>query len=130
MGPETALSKEKEGGIIYKGGFYWYEFHWRGQRIQESARQGNQNVPRELESAHRTNLARGKVGFKQRKPAPTLAGFEKRFLDQIRVDLKDCSPEATKSYLCRYAILLAFKPLARTKLDDELRGRRLSAVNC
>ena len=105
--------------MIYKRSkTYWYEFLWHGQRIQASTRQGNQNVAREMEAAHRTNLAKGEVGIKPRKAVPTLAGFEQRFLDQIRVELKDRSPETVKFYVCRYAILLKFKPLAHARLDQ------------
>jgi integrase len=105
--------------MIYKRGkTYWYGFLWHGQRVQESTRQGNPNVARQIEAAHLTSLAKGEVGIRERKPIPTLVGFEQRFLDQIRVDLKDKSPETIKFYICRYAVLLDFKPLARARLDQ------------
>jgi integrase len=104
--------------MIYKRGkIYWYGFLWKGQRIQESTRQRNANVARQMEAAHRTALAKGEVGIREHKPVPTLGGFEHRFLDEIRVHSKD-HPETIKFYCCRYAALLNFAPLAHLRLDQ------------
>ena len=62
--------------MIYKRGkVYWYKFRWNGELIRESAKTGNDKVARQLEAAHRTSLAKGEVGIRERKAAPTLAGF-------------------------------------------------------
>jgi len=64
--------------MIYKRGkFYWYKFMWNGTLVRESTKQGNDKVARNMESAHRTSLAKGEVGIRERKPAPTLAEFLK-----------------------------------------------------
>ncbi len=105
--------------MIYKRGkTYWFEFRFEGERIQQSTKQGNADKARDLESVYRSNLVNRRLGIEPKKSIPTLAGFEQRFLDQVRVDLKDRSPETIKFYVCRYAILLKFKPLAHARLDQ------------
>src|SRR5438034_5373362 len=61
---------------IYKRGkIYWYKFMWNGQPIRESTKQGNDKVARQMEAAHRTSLAKGEVGIREKKPVPTLCDF-------------------------------------------------------
>lgn len=61
---------------IYKRGqIYWYKFTFNGAQIRESTRQKNHVVARNMESAHRTSLAKGEVGLREKKAIPTLAEF-------------------------------------------------------
>ena len=61
---------------IYKrGNVYWYKFMWQGKMIGESSKQGNDKVARNMESAHRTSLAKGEVGSREKKLVPTLKEF-------------------------------------------------------
>jgi integrase len=63
---------------IYKRGeVYWYKFMWLGRIVRESTKQGNDKVARQMEAAHRTSLAKGEVGIREKKPAPSLADFLK-----------------------------------------------------
>ena len=66
---------------IYKrGSIYWYKFTFNGEAIRESTRQKNQIVARNMESAHRTSLAKGLVGIREKRTVPTLKEFcERRF---------------------------------------------------
>src|SRR5262249_40890179 len=60
---------------IYKRGeVYWYKFMWKGELIRESTKQGNDKVARQMEAAHRTSLAKGEVGIRERK-AISLSDF-------------------------------------------------------
>ena len=62
--------------MIYKRGkVYWYKFVWQGRLVRESTKQGNDKVARQMEAAHRTSLARGEVGLRDKKPAPILNNF-------------------------------------------------------
>ena len=46
--------------MIYKrGSIYHYSFVFKGRRYRASTRQGNSNVARQIESARRTQLAKG-----------------------------------------------------------------------
>src|SRR5664280_3478694 len=61
---------------IYKrGSIYWYKFTFNGEAIRESTRQKNQVVARNMESAHRTSLAKGLVGIRDKKPSLALGAF-------------------------------------------------------
>jgi integrase len=61
---------------IYKrGDVYWYKFMWKGDVVRESTKQGNDKVARQMEAAHRTSLAKGEVGIREKKPVPTLSSF-------------------------------------------------------
>jgi hypothetical protein len=66
--------------IFKRGRVYWYHFYFNSIHIQESSKQGNPRVARQMEAAHRTSLAKGEVGIREKKPVPTLKEFiENRF---------------------------------------------------
>jgi integrase len=106
---------------IYKrGSIYWYKFTFNGEAIRESTRQKNQIVARNMESAHRTSLAKGEVGIRDRKPSPTLAEFcDKRFEPWAKATFGTSSP---KTWLDFYRVGLRavqnYKPLANLRLDE------------
>src|SRR5579884_665328 len=64
---------------IYKRGeVYWYKFMWLGRMVRESTKQGNDKVARQMEAAHRTSLAKGEVGIREKKPVVALSEFLKK----------------------------------------------------
>ena len=67
--------------MIYKrGSKYCYEFIWNGKRVRESAKTGNPRTARQIESARKTELAKGEVGIKDKAPAPPpFEDFSERF---------------------------------------------------
>jgi integrase len=72
-------------GVYRRGETYWYRFNWNGERIRESTKQSNRRVAQQIEAAHRTALAKGEVGIRDRSPAPTLKEFaECEFLKYVR----------------------------------------------
>src|SRR5215467_2555671 len=84
---EEKRDQRKGEAMIYKrGGVYWYKFVWNGRRIRESAKTGNPKTARQIESARKTELAKGEVGIKDRPPAPTLEEFSKRFIKWIETE--------------------------------------------
>src|SRR5262245_27762436 len=71
--PKKADQDGKGELMIYKrGDIYYYEFELRGRRYRESTRQGNPRVARQMEAARRTQILKGEVGIRERKPAMTL----------------------------------------------------------
>jgi integrase len=58
-----------------RGGIYWYKFMWQGRMVRESTKQGNDKVARQMEAAHRTSLAKGEVGIREKKSASTFLEF-------------------------------------------------------
>jgi len=130
--------------MIYKRGkVYWYKFMWAGKLVRESTKQGNDKVARQMESAHRTSLAKGEVGLRERKAAPTLASFlTDRILPWSEATFAESSPKNAKWYRNECRALKEFKPLANAPLDDittELtseftaqrlkQGRQIATVN-
>jgi integrase len=103
--------------VIYKRGkVYWYKFVYNGEQIRESTRQGNDRVAREMEAAHKTSLARGEVGLRDKKVVPTLDGFcQKRFAPWAE------STTSLKTWRDFYRVGLlaiqAYAPLASLRLD-------------
>jgi len=65
---------------IYKrGGVYWYEFRFKGERIQESTHTANKEAARQIEAAERVRRAKGEAGINERPPSPTVVEFAPRF---------------------------------------------------
>jgi integrase len=127
---------------IYKRGkVYWYKFTWNGKAIRESTKQGNDKVARQMEAAHRTSLAKGEVGIRDKKLAPTLAEFgEKRFAAWAK------SATCEKTWLDYYRpglrVISKYKPIASLRLNEitservsdfatwrRSQGRQVSSVN-
>jgi len=82
-GPGGKCSKcgKKRGAC----GAYWYKFMWNGKLVRESTRQGNDAVARQMEAAHRTSLAKGEVGIRDKKPVLTLSEFlRKHFMPYVK----------------------------------------------
>src|ERR1700681_4951792 len=71
-GPKGTCSKCSKRAT---GGAYWYKFMWQGKLVRESTKQGNDKVARQMESAHRTSLAKGEVGIRAPKTVPTFTEF-------------------------------------------------------
>lgn len=105
--------------MIYKRGkgkVYWYKFMWQGRLIRESTRQGNDKVARQMEAAHRTALAKGEVGIREKRTLPTLAEFlRKEFLPYTQA--KFAPKPATARYYSTGAKSLVQSDLASLRLD-------------
>ena len=107
--------------MIYKRGkTYWYKFMWQGKLVRESTKQGNDKVARQMESAHRTALAKGEVGIREKKPSPTLAEFmDKRFEPWVQATFEKSSPKTWLDwYRPNLRAIKGFKPLADCKLEE------------
>ena len=100
-----------------KSKYWWYKFVWNGEPIRESTKQTNKRIAEQMEAAHRTALAKGEVGIRERKAMPTLSEFAERdFLPFV------CSTFAAKTKTQKYyeygiKSLLAFEKLASARLD-------------
>jgi integrase len=104
-------------GIFKRGRVYWFHFVFSGEHIQQSTKQGNPRVARQIEAAYRTKLAKGEVGIKERTPAPTLKDFAQRFIDAIQVRCA-AKTRTMEFYGQQLARLLDFSPLASARLSD------------
>src|SRR5262252_2567702 len=113
--------------MIYKRGkIYWYKFMWNGASIRESTKQGNDKVARQMESAHRTSLAKGEVGIREKKTVPTLAGFARqRFLPWAEMMFAS-KPKTWLWYRNGVRRLLEQLAISELKLD-EISGEEIAA---
>src|ERR1700757_4004303 len=104
--------------MIYKRGkVYWYKFMWQGKLVRESKKQGNDKVARQMESAHRTSLAKGEVGIREKRPVPTLKEFLKQeFLPYV--ETRHAAKHNTLRYYTDGSTMLTKSELARLPLDQ------------
>src|SRR6476659_662033 len=96
---------------------WWYKFNWNGEQIRESTKQTNKRVAEQMEAAHRTSLAKGEVGIRDRIAAPTVRQFvESDFLPQVRTRFA-----GKRTTLAYYQIqakhLTSYAPLADAPVD-------------
>ncbi len=104
---------------VYKRGrVWWYRFVWNGESIRESTKQTNKRVAEQIESAHKTSLAKGEVGIRDKKPVPVLGHFmEQDFLPFVRTT-KASKPNTVRFYENSVANLRAYSKLAGLRLDE------------
>ncbi len=96
---------------------WWYKFTWNGEAIRESTKQTNKRVAEQMEAAHRTALAKGEVGIRDRKRIPTFAEFSKQdFLPHIRAHFAN-KPSTLAYYNIQVKHLTGYAPLANAALD-------------
>jgi integrase len=109
---------------IYKRGkFYWYKFTWYGEQIRQTTRQTNPRIARQMEAAHKTSLAKGEVGIREKKPIPTLKAFaENDFLPFVRSTFRQ-KPKTLLYYENGVKNLLNAERLANEKLEDITTGK-------
>jgi len=65
-------------GLYRRNRIWWYRFTWRGQVFRESTKQSNKRAAEQIEAAHKTSLAKGEVGIRDRTPAVTIRQFAVR----------------------------------------------------
>ena len=106
--------------IFKRGRIYWYHFVFNGQHIQESTKQGNPRVARQMEAAHRTALAKGEVGFRERKPVPTLKDFiTDRVEPWAKATFETNSPDTyVRWYRSGFRAICGYAPLATCRLNE------------
>ena len=113
---------------VYKRGrVWWYKFTWKGEPIRESTKQTNKRVAEQIEAAHKTSLAKGEVGIREKKRAPTFGEFrDKQFLPWAESTFS-AKRKTWLYYRNGVRRLRDFSPLASVPLDDrtisELRKR-------
>lgn len=102
---------------LYKrGGIWWFEFTFNGERIRASTKQSNRRVAAQIEAARRVQLAKGEAGLADRKPVPTLKEFAPRFQRAIETQCGE-KPSTVTFYKCKLACLLSNDELASCRID-------------
>src|SRR5258708_4535359 len=105
---------EHVGMAVYKRGrVWWYRFTWKAKAIRESTKQTNKRVAEQIEAAHKTSLAKGEVGIRDRIPCLTLKDFATNdFLPYVRSTFVE--KRHTRAYY-EYGVksLLGYSKIAR-----------------
>lgn len=92
---------------------------WQGEVIRESTKQENDKVARQMEAAHRTALAKGEVGIRERKPFPTFVEFcTSRVEPWARARFEITCRKNWLWYRTGIRALNNFKPLARAPINE------------
>jgi len=100
-----------------RGGVYRYKFMWNGVAVRESTKQGNDKVARQIEAAHRTSLAKGEVGIRDKKKVPTLAEFiDQRFEPWIKT--QTVLKTSRDFYGVGLKAIKRYSPLAKAPLNE------------
>jgi len=119
--------QERNEQMIYKRGrTYWYEFELRGRRYRESTKQGNPRVARQLEAARRTQILKGEVGIREKRPAMTLRDFAEHCFKPHGESTFAAKFKTRDYYLYSLKNLIAFQDLADKPLD-EIRPESITA---
>jgi integrase len=117
----VAVYKQKRylpDGTLYESKNWSYKFEWNGREIRKSTKQSNKRVAEQMESAAKTALAKGEIGLKDFKRAPTLAEFiDREFLPFVRTT-KGMESNTLRDYEGCAVHLKTFKPLARKLLNE------------
>ena len=96
---------------------WWYKFNWNGETVRESTKQSNKRVAEQIEAAHRTSLAKGEVGIREKKRVPTLREFvEAEVVPFIQARSHD-KANTLSYYQNGFKLLLAHDPLSSSPLD-------------
>ena len=103
---------------VYKRGrVWWYKFTWNASPIRESTKQTNKRAAEQIEAAHKTALAKGEVGIRDRTPIPTLKDFaEQAFRPFIESRFQN-KLKTLEYYRNGIKNLTGFAPLASSTLD-------------
>jgi integrase len=92
---------------------------WKGELVRESTKQGNDKVARQMEAAHRTSLAKGEVGIREKKPVVTLAEFMR----------KDFIPYAEAKHAAKPGTLEYYRDGANMILKCDWAGERIDQIS-
>src|ERR1700674_488253 len=105
--------------IFKRGRVYWHHVVFSGEHVQESTKQGNPRVARQMEAAHRTSLAKGEVGIREKKPVPTLERFcQARVEPYARAKFEKPSPKTWLWYRFGLNTIWQHSHLANKNLDE------------
>ncbi len=103
---------------VYKRGkIWWYKFNWNGEPIRESTKQTNKRTAEKMEAAHKTSLAKGEVGIRDRVPVPTLKDFAERDFKPYIESRFQNKPKTLEYYRTGLKNLNGYAPLAGSALD-------------
>jgi integrase len=128
---------------VYKRGrVWWYRFTWKAKSIRESTKQTNKRVAEQIEAAHKTSLAKGEVGIRDRLPVSTLRLFIEQDFQPFVASRFQNKPKTLEYYTMGIKNPQNHSPLADCPLDEitnqkitgfietrQARGLQISSIN-
>lgn len=100
-----------------KSKYWWYKFTWNGELIRESTKQTNKRIAEQMEAAHRTALAKGEVGIREKTKAVAFPELAKRFLTWSKTKHRE-HPRTTAFYTDMVRSLLRYEPFKTIRIDQ------------
>ena len=105
-------------GVYKRGGVWWYKFTWNGELIRESTKIANKRTAEKIEAAHKTSLAKGEVGIREKTPILLLKEFaDREFLPFVEAQFRD-KPKTLDYYKTGLKKLAAYPNLANATLES------------
>lgn len=109
-------TKKLADGTVKEYPSYWYRFKWCGRLIRVNTKQPNKQAAAQLEAQHRTQLAKGEAGIRDRSSVPTMKEFEARFMAHVETRCSE-KQRTVAFYREKMANMTAFAPLGSAKVD-------------
>lgn len=101
---------------LYKRGkTWWMSFNFNGKHIQKSTKTTSKRTAETIESAYRTQLAKGEVGIETKPDAPDFTSAITEFLAWSAVEHKS-KPNTVRSYNSTSKALIEF--FGKTSIDE------------
>ena len=101
---------------LYKRGkTWWMSFNFNGKHIQKSTKTTSKRTAETIESAYRTQLAKGEVGIESKTDAPNFTSAITEFLAWVAVEHKN-KPNTVRSYNSTSKALIEF--FGKTIIDE------------
>lgn len=101
---------------VYKRGkTYWMSFNFNGKHIQKSTKTTNKRTAETIESAYKTQLAKGEVGIETKPDAPNFDSAMTEFLSWASVEHRN-KPNTVRSYKATSKALIEF--FGETPIDE------------
>lgn len=109
--------------LFKRGSIWWFTFQFNGQRIQRSSKVENRRVAGDIESAFRTNLARGEVDL----PDPDRPEAERKTIDEVLDTLENDFKARKKDSPKNLNLIAVVKTELGHHYADAFRTRDVSA---
>jgi integrase len=94
---------------VYKrGGVYWYDFWFRGQRLRQSTGLNNKTAALRAEAIRKAELAEGRAGIAKRKTCPAFESFVTNEFLPWSEKQHEAHPKTHKRYKVSSKPLIAF----------------------
>ena len=114
--------------VYLRGGVYWYEFVFQGQRLRESTGLSNKTAALRAEAIRKAELAEGRAGIVRRKICPTFENFVKNEFLPWAENEHRAHPNTYERYECSSKPLI--KVFGKMRLDAISMGQVPKNSNC